>query len=223
MTPQKITVAIDGPSGAGKSTVAKLLAVRLRLPYIDTGAMYRALGFSALKMNIETDDCQKLGLMALAMDLIFSEAGSKVSLNGEDVSKAIRDPEVSSAASAISRCAEVRAAMLELQRSLATNGGVMEGRDIGSVVLPGATLKVYLDASIGERVRRRTEELKARKIEQSSSQVEKEMKQRDHADQNRKQAPLVRLPEALYIDSTGVSIDEILETILDALKKTDSA
>lgn len=223
MIHKEITVAIDGPSGAGKSTVARKVARSLNLSYIDTGAIYRAVGLSAIRKDIPFENCEVLGPLAEGLKISFSEAGSILFLNEENISELIREPKVSVAASAVSRCPEVRAAMLGLQRALAKDGGVMEGRDIGSIVLPGATLKVYLDASIDERVRRRTAELKARKMEQSSAQVEKEMKQRDHADQNREQAPLVRLPEALYIDSTGVSIDEILETILDALKKTDSA
>jgi cytidylate kinase len=207
-------IAIDGPAGAGKSTVARRLAVRLGYLYIDTGAMYRAIALWALRERIHLGDAYRLEQLALAARIELTKEGG-VRLNGEDVTSAIRQPEVSAAASRVAAIGPVRIAMVVKQRQLAEGGDVVvEGRDIGSVVFPTARVKIYLDADSAERIRRRT-------VDQPGvppSQTAEQMMQRDHRDRNRELSPLVQAPDAVYIDSTGLTLEEVEDKILQLVR-----
>ncbi len=169
MSQQRIIVAIDGPAGAGKSTIAKSVAAKLGFVYIDTGAMYRAVALWAARAGIAESDVHKIEQLALQADIAFEPGTQRVLLNGEDVTQAIREPEISVAASKVSAIAGVRRAMVEKQRDMAANGSVvMEGRDIGSVVFPDARVKIFLDAPSSERVARRSRELQGRGMTRGS-------------------------------------------------------
>lgn len=211
-----IIIAIDGPSGAGKSTVARSLAQRLGFTYIDTGAMYRAVALWALRLNLDPDDMLRLEQLARQAHIEFLEG--RVWLNGEDVTEAIRMPPVSEAASQVAACPGVRRAMREEQRRIGEMGpAVMEGRDIGTVVFPEARVKIYLDASAGERARRRASELGA-----AVEQVAQDMAGRDRRDRTRAEAPLTQAPDADYIDSSGLTQLEVEEAILKRVRERTS-
>ncbi|MEO1173734.1 MAG: (d)CMP kinase, partial [Myxococcota bacterium] len=194
-----LVVAIDGPAGAGKSTVARRVAEALGLTLVDTGAIYRAVALLALRAGVDTEDASALGEIARSLDIEFKldASGNHVWVAGEDVTSAIRTPAVAMAASSVSRHPEVRGALLELQRSYAAReGAVLEGRDIGTVVLPNAQVKVFLDASPEERARRRFEELQnAGDPSCTYDDVLAEVKQRDRQDRNRAVAPLKPAPD----------------------------
>jgi cytidylate kinase len=207
-------IAIDGPAGAGKSTIARSLANKLGYIYIDTGAMYRAVALWALRENIALDDAHRLEQLARAAEIeLLPER--RVRLNREDVSEAIRAAEVAVAASRVSAVGAVRAVLVAKQRHLAeTANVVMEGRDIGTVVFPHARVKIFLDADPAERVRRRT-------FEQTDATPEKlaiQIAERDDRDRHRAQSPLVQAPDALYIDSTGLSAQEVEDRILQYVR-----
>jgi CMP/dCMP kinase len=207
-------IAIDGPAGAGKSTIARSLANKLGYIYIDTGAMYRAVALWALREKIALDDAHRLEQLARAAEIeLLPER--RVRLNREDVSEAIRAAEVSVAASRVSAVGAVRAVLVAKQRHLAeTANVVMEGRDIGTVVFPHARVKIFLDADPAERVRRRT-------FEQTDATPEKlaiQIAERDDRDRHRAQSPLVQAPDALYIDSTGLSAQEVEDRILQYVR-----
>lgn len=212
-----IIVAIDGPAGSGKSTVARAVAQRLGFLYIDTGAMYRAVALWALQCGIPLDDLYRLEQLARNARIEFN--GSKVTLNGEDVTTAIREPQISAAASKVAACGGVRRAMREEQRRIASNhSSVMEGRDIGTVVFPEAQVKIFLDASSEERARRRSAELG---LEESRS-VAKEMEERDRRDRTRAEAPLTQAPDAEYLDSSSLTREDVEEAILKLVRKKTS-
>ena len=193
---KRIIVAIDGPAGAGKSTLARRLAARLGFLYIDTGAMYRVVALSALRRGISLDEPLKLEQLAAASEIDLTPAG-RILLNGEDVSEAIREPAISQAASKVSAVPGVRQAMVVLQRRMGeTHSVVMEGRDIGSVVFPQAQVKVFLDADPAERSARRLAELRQKGFEADPAEVEREMRERDHRDRTRAEAPLLQAPDA---------------------------
>ena len=198
--------------------MARLVAKSLSIPYVDSGSMYRCVALAALRRGIPLDSCPELEAIARDIKMRYSPDGSRLYLNEEEVTEIIREQKIGSAASTASRCPELRKVLVELQRRLAQNGAVMEGRDIGSVVLPQATIKVYLDASVEVRVRRRVGDLEKRGTPQSAAFVEEEMRKRDASDMGRKEAPLIRLPEALYLDSTKMSAEETAEEILKRLK-----
>jgi cytidylate kinase len=203
-------IAIDGPAGSGKSTVARRLAGKLGYLYIDTGAMYRSIALWALREGIDLDDPHRLEQLALAAEIELTKEGG-VRLNGEDVTAAIRRPDVSNAASRVAAAGPVRLAMVAKQQHLADQANVVvEGRDIGSVVFPAARVKIYLDADAAERVRRRS----AEHPEVPRGQLAEQIGQRDHRDRNRELSPLVQAPDAVYIDSTGLTVDEVEEKIL---------
>jgi cytidylate kinase len=209
-------VAIDGPAGSGKSTVARALARRLGYTYIDTGAMYRAVACWALRLGMDLDDMLKMEQLAQETHVEF--AAGKVLMNGEDVTKDIREPHVSEAASKIAAYPGVRRAMRIEQRRIGAEGpAVMEGRDIGTVVFPEARVKVYLDASAEERAGRRAAELGA-----EVAQVAQEMAGRDTRDRSRAEAPLVQSPDAEYIDTTGMTPEEVQEAILKIVRQRTS-
>ena len=223
MPGRKIVVAIDGPAGAGKSTVARRVAERLGFTYINTGAMYRAIALWALRLGTEFSDMHRLEQLAKEARLELSSGGSRVVLNGEDVTEEIRSPEVTEAASKVSAVPAVRRALLGLQRKIADEMSVvMEGRDIGSVVFPNAQVKIFLDADPHERARRRTLELKGTGTPASTDAVEAEMRERDNRDRTRAEAPLVQPPDAQLIETTGMNIEQVEEAVLKVIRDRTS-
>ena len=218
---KKIIVAIDGPSGSGKSTVAKLLAGRLGYMYIDTGAMYRAVALQAKRDNIDINDSAALIRLCESVKLEFvpDNGGLRTILNGEDVSEAIRTPEMSMAASDISARKEVRQALLSLQRRMGENGGVvLEGRDVGTVIFPNAEAKFFLDASLEERGKRRYKELAAKGINVTLEQTVEDVRKRDINDSSREIAPLKMAADAVLVDSTNLGIVEVVEKMIEGIK-----
>jgi len=208
-----VVVAIDGPAGAGKSTVARRLAERLGFTYIDTGAMYRAVALWAIRQGVGFADMHRLEQLAMAAEISL-EPG-RIRLNGEDVTEAIRTQEVASGASKVSAIPGVRRALVAKQRAIGERTSVvMEGRDIGTVVFPGAEVKIYLDADPEARVRRRLADLRAQGDGISETQLAAQMKERDQRDSTRRDAPLAQAPDATYLDSTPLSLEEVEEAIL---------
>ena len=209
-----INIAIDGPSAAGKSTIAKRLAKMLNYRYLDTGAMYRCVAFKAKALGIELDDERRI--MAMLQDTIISfDKERNIYLDGENVSDAIRSKENSLAASTVSLLKEVRADMVRRQREIAEKqpGIIMDGRDIGSVVLPRAELKIFLNASPEVRAARRYQELQDKNIPCELTEILAEVIQRDKQDSERKNSPLIKCADAIEVDSTSLSIDEVSELI----------
>lgn len=212
-THRRVVVAIDGPAGAGKSTIAKRLATRLGFTYIDTGAMYRAVALWAIRQGVDPGDMHRAEQLAIASRIDLSPG--RIALNGEDITDSIRTPEVSSGASKIAVIPGVRRAMVGKQREMGERASVvMEGRDIGTVVFPRADVKIYLDANPDERVRRRHAELVANGAPVAAGELAAQMKERDQRDSTRVDAPLAQAPDAVYLDSTPLSIDEVEEAIL---------
>ncbi len=210
----KKIIAVDGPAGAGKSTVSKILAAKLGYTYIDTGAMYRAVGWKFLQSGKSFDE-KILQEIVSAIDIQL-DASAKVLVDGEDVTKKIRTPEVSKLASDVSKFGFVRKKLTDLQRKMAAQGKViMDGRDIGTQVLPNADLKIFLTASLEERSRRRFEELKAKGAEVELEKIRQEIFLRDKQDSEREIAPLKQAEDAIFLDSTNLSIEEVAEKILE--------
>lgn len=211
-------MAIDGPAGAGKSTLARRIAAKLGYVYIDSGAMYRAVALWALRANVALSDMHRLEQLANAADIEFVPGDSVILLNGEDVSEAIRRPEISQAASQVSLVPAVRRALVEKQRELGQKTSVvMEGRDIGSVVFPDATVKIFLDAQPKERATRRAKETSL-----PSDVVGQQLAERDQRDRTRAQSPLVQAPDAVYVDTTGRTIDEVEAALLKIIRDRTS-
>lgn len=205
----KKIIAVDGPAGAGKSTVSKIVAARLGYTYIDTGAMYRAV---ALKVLLSGKPLSEELLSGIEIKL---DESARVFLDGREVTKEIRTPEVSRGASDVATVGFVRKKLTELQREMATQGSViMDGRDIGTQVLPNADLKIFLTASVEERARRRLEELKLKGVDADFAQVVKEISLRDKQDSEREIAPLAQAEDAILLDSTRLTIDEVVAEIL---------
>jgi len=220
---KRLVIAIDGPAGSGKSTIARRVAAKLGFLYIDTGAMYRTVGLWALRAGIPLDDMHRLGGLAKAANIELSSSPARVSLNGEDVSEAIRTPEVSDAASKSSAVPAVRRALVEKQREMgARNSVVMEGRDIGTVVFPDAEVKIFLDADPEVRAERRVKELCEKGATPNPQEVNREVKDRDQRDRTRADSPLVQAPDALLVDTTGLSLDEVEELILKIVRERTS-
>ncbi len=218
----RLIIAIDGPSGAGKSTLSKALAAELGYTNIDTGAMYRAVALLATRRQIRLDDAQALRQLCRQMQLVFKRSGNeeRVLLDGEDISAAIRAPEVSLLTSKVAACAAVREELVRMQQQLGKEGGVvLEGRDIGTVVFPQAEIKFFLSASAKERGRRRFEELQAKGMDVDLQQTIEEVRVRDAADSSREHAPLCRADDAIDIDSTALGIDQVLALMLGIVKE----
>jgi cytidylate kinase len=214
----QISIAIDGPAAAGKSTVAKIIAEKLSYIYIDTGAMYRALTYKALKNGIDPNDEGKLIAMLknTQIELRKTEEGQFVFLDGEDVTKQIRTNEVTNLVSIVAKHRQVRQEMVRRQQALAQNGGVvMDGRDIGTHVLPNAEVKVFLLASVEERARRRHEENLAKGFDSDFEKLKEEIALRDKIDSEREVAPLRKAEDAVVIDTTSLSIEDVVNKILD--------
>jgi len=215
---KRITIAIDGPAGAGKSTIARRIADKLGFVYVDTGAMYRAVALWALRTNVSPSDMHRLEQLANAAQIEFGPPDNAVLLNNEDVTAAIRTPEVSQAASEVSLVPGVRRALVEKQREI---GGqisvVMEGRDIGTVVFPEATVKIFLDAHPEERASRRASE-----SAQPSDLVDQQLRERDQRDRGRAESPLLQAPDAVYIDTTGLTVDQVEQAILKIIRERTS-
>jgi cytidylate kinase len=220
MNHKRIVVAIDGPAGAGKSTVARTVAARLGFVYVDSGAMYRAVALWAMRAGILEQDILKLEQLARESHISFVPGDpQRVKLNGDDVTEAIRTPEVSAFASKVSAIPGVRRALVDLQRTLASDTSVvMEGRDIGSVVFPDAEVKIFLDAPPSVRVGRRTRELTERGAGVDQAQTQRELAERDHRDRTRSEAPLVQAPDAVYIDSGGLGVEDVAEAVLKVIR-----
>lgn len=214
-------IAIDGPSGAGKSTIAKDLSKKLNFIYVDTGAMYRAIAlyFYENDIDISLEDVVSFHLSNIDIDIKYEDRKQIVLLNGKDVSESIRTEKIGGMASSISVFSGVRSKLLNLQRNLAMkNKVVMDGRDIASHVLPNADLKIYLTASVDTRADRRYKELKEKGLDVNLEEIKKEIEIRDYRDTNREIAPLRQVKEAILIDSSNLSIEEVVEKIISFVK-----
>jgi cytidylate kinase len=212
-----LVIAIDGPAGAGKSTVAQKLAARLGLMYVDSGATYRAAALRVVKAGVSPDDEAAVAEVVAEADIQFAvgDSGPQILLDGEDVTVAIRSPEVALAAAKVSRYPAVRQKMVDLQRSFARDRGVvMEGRDIGTVVFPGADLKIFLTATPEERGRRRLRDDQQHGEVVSFEQTVAALRRRDQLDTERKVSPLIAAPDAVEVDSTNLTADQVVERIL---------
>ena len=214
-----ISVAIDGPSGAGKSTVARAAAAKLGYVYVDTGAMYRSIGLAVCRRGIAGEDTTGIiaTLPEIAIQLTYQDGAQHVLLNGEDVSEAIRTPEISYYASKVSAVPEVRRFLLETQRNMAKNGNIlMDGRDIGTVVLPNATVKIFLTATAEARAERRARELAEKGQPADLATVLADIRQRDYQDSHRAVAPLKQAEDAILVDTSDIGLQESF----DLLKRT---
>jgi cytidylate kinase len=214
---KRVVVAIDGPAGAGKSTIAKRVAARLGFTYIDSGAMYRAVALWALRRNVDAGDMHRMEQLAIAAEIELLPG--RIRLNGEDVTDAIRTPEVSAGASKVAVIPGVRRALVAKQRAMGERASVvMEGRDIGTVVFPHADVKVFLDADPRERVRRRLGDVRAAGEEIPETALAAQMKERDQRDSTRADGPLAQAPDAAYLDSTSLTVEEVEEAILKMVR-----
>ena len=215
-----IQIAIDGPSGAGKSTVAKALAKKLGIVYVDTGALYRTVGYAAIERGVGTKDAEGLAAMLpdIHIDVKYEDGVQCVYLNGENLGDRIRRPEISMAASDVSSVPVVRAFLLDTQRDIARrNSVVMDGRDIGTVILPDADVKIFMVASAEARAERRTKELEEKGMPASYEDVLREMKERDAQDSGRAIAPAIPAPDAIHLDNSGMSVEESVQAVIDLI------
>jgi cytidylate kinase len=216
-----LNIAIDGPAGAGKSTIAKLLAKKLGIIYVDTGAMYRAMAYYFLTNNIASSDEKAIAAACPAVDVTIEYSGNEqqVILNGENVNGVIRTEEVGNMASATSVYPVVREKLVELQRQLASKADViMDGRDIGTCVLPDAQVKIYLTASSATRAKRRYDELIAKGISCDIADIQKDIEDRDYRDMHREASPLKQADDAILVDSSALNIEEVADKIHGIVK-----
>ncbi len=213
-------IAIDGPAGSGKSTVAKLVAKKLGFSYIDTGAMYRAVAYKVIKENIPLERLPEI-LENLDLKLLDTNEGVKVILDGEDITDKIRTEQIGKKASQIAKIPEVRKKLVQLQRKLGlkAKNAVLEGRDIGTVVFPDAQLKIFLTASAKERARRRYNQLREKGLKISYDEILKAVIERDKTDMERKESPLKPAEDAVIIDTTNKTIDEVVQMIINIAKE----
>ncbi len=210
-------VAIDGPAGSGKGTVAKILAQKCNLTYIDTGAMYRAIAYASLENNIDITEKDKIVELAKNSKIDFIDG--KTYLNGKDISKEIRTMEVTKIVSPISSIVKLREILVDMQREMAGNLDViMEGRDITTVVFPNATYKFYLDASLDERANRRYKENKEKGMNVTIEEIKENISKRDYNDMHKEVGSLTRTEDAIYIDSTNLTIDEVVEKMKNIIE-----
>ena len=217
-----IAIAIDGPAGAGKSTLARILAKELQYIYVDTGALYRAVGYAMLQKGVSPSDAESVvpNLTDLTVSLQFVDGEQQVLLNGENVSSCIRTPEVSMAASAVSAIPEVRRFLFDLQQNMAkTHNVIMDGRDIGAVVLPWAQVKIFLSASPEARAQRRYEELLQKGQTVTFEEVLKDMIERDYNDSHRAVAPLKPADDAISVDTSGNTLEQSIELLKSIVKE----
>jgi len=219
---RKIVIAIDGPSGSGKSTVGRLLARRLGYRYLDTGAMYRIAALMAKERSVPIDDEEGLAGVCSGVEISFVQKGDEIKTfcNGRDVSEAIRKPEISELASKVSTNKAVRHVLVEMQRKMGAGGGVVaEGRDIGTVVFSGAELKFYLDATPEERGKRRFREFTERGLRVNLKETIDDMRRRDKRDRGREVSPLCKAGDALVIDSTSMTVEEVISKMLEEARR----
>lgn len=220
---RRLVIAIDGPVGAGKSTVARRLAEALGYVYIDSGAMYRGMGWKAVQAGLDLRDRERVSALALATDIRVAPgpAGPRVLVDGRDVTAALRTPAMDEASSVVSTYPEVRRRLVALQRAMAEAGGiVMDGRDIGTVVFPHADLKFYLDADLYVRAARRLQDLKRSSAEADLAAVQAEVARRDARDRNREMSPLTAAADAIRIDSTDLTADQVVDRMLAVVQRT---
>ena len=221
MIMKHFAVAIDGPSGAGKSTIAKAVAARLSIVYVDTGALYRTIGLAMQRRGIPMDDAAGIlsVLPEIRVELVYREGSQCVLLDGEDVSGLIRTPEISMYASKVSALPEVRAFLLDLQRNMArAHSVVMDGRDIGTVILPSAEVKIFLTASDEKRAERRWLELREKGEHVTVEEVLSDMRRRDAQDSSRAAAPLRRAEDAVLVDTSALTLEESIQAVLDVIR-----
>lgn len=221
----KTKIAIDGPAGAGKSTVARMVAQQLGLAYLDTGAMYRAVTLAALRNNVDMQDAAALAQLTGKIHLDIQNHGTEgqnvIYLDGEDVSSDIRSPEISRYVSYVARCPQVRNRMVDQQRKIGSRGGVvMDGRDIGTHVMPDADYKFYLTASLEERARRRAGELSDGGEQVELTQMAREIAARDKIDSERECSPLRPADDSISIDTTDMTIEQVIATIVEKVEMT---
>ncbi len=218
-----VSIAIDGPAGAGKSTIAKQVAEKLHIIYVDTGAMYRAMGLYFHRKGISPEDEKAIcgACREADISIVYEDGAQQVLLNGENVTAYLRTEEAGNMASATSGYIPVREKLVELQQKLAASKSVvMDGRDIGTVVLPDAELKIYLTASVEARARRRYLELKEKGSPCGMEEIARDIEKRDYQDMHREHSPLKKAEDALYLDSSEMSVREVVDAIIDALMET---
>jgi len=217
-----INIAIDGPGGAGKSTIAKAAAKELGYIYVDTGALYRSVGVYALRKGVKTDSADEVVplLSEIEVELKFIDGTQRVYLNGEDVSEEIRTPEASMAASNVSAIQQVRDFLFDLQRDIAkANNCLMDGRDIGTVVLPDAQVKIFLTASVEERAKRRYLQLVEKGQEVKFEDVLRELEERDYQDSHREIAPLKPAEDSIIVDTSDINLEQSIDAVVNVIKE----
>ena len=216
-------IAVDGPAGAGKSTIARLVARHLGLRYVDTGAMYRAVTLAALRQGVDMSDEDALLRVATSMDLniVFQgEKGNVIYLDGEDVTALIREPDVTAHVSTVSTHKKVRDFIVALQDQIGKQGSVvMDGRDIGTVVMPDADWKIFLQATVEERAKRRQREMERRGVQVDMGDLQEQIRKRDYLDSTRENSPLKKAVDAIEIDTTSLDVAEVVQKVLDLVQE----